>query len=112
MHIEVCDTWRKKSEGLQRRSHLPHDHILLFTAIGSNQIFHMRNVRFPIVITAVDHKGIVLEKTTLMPEVDTFRTPIGTAHVVEASLDFTERNNIKVGSKFPNLEIGEINAKL
>lgn len=110
MKVEYCRTYAEKSTGLQHRSSLSADHVLLFTAIGSDQVFHMRNVKFPILITAIDNEGIVLKKSILRPEVDTFRTPKGTAHVVEASLDFLNQNDVSIGKEFPNLKLGEINA--
>lgn len=110
MKVEYCTTYAEKTKGLQYRSSLDSDSVLLFTSIGSDQLFHMHNVRFPIIITAVDTKGIVLQKSTLKPEVDTFRTPFGTAHVVEATVNFPYK--IKIGDKFPHLEMSEINAKL
>lgn len=110
MKVEYCNDWKSKTTGLQHRSSLPSDNVLLFTAIGSNQIFHMRNVRFPIIITAIDQQGVVLKKSILKPEVDTFRTPKGTAHVVEAGLNFPYQ--IEIGDKFPKLEMSEVDAKL
>lgn len=112
MKIEYCTTTLEKANGLQHRSSLSPDSVLLFTAIGSNQTFHMRNVKFPIIITAIDKEGTVLEKSILRPEIDLFKTPTGTAHVVEASVDFGNHNKIEIGKKFPNLEIGEVHAKL
>lgn len=112
MEIEYCTTYEQKATGLQNRAHLSPDSILLFTRICSNQIFHMRNVRFPILIAAINNEGVVLKKALLKPEVDTFRTPNNTAHVIEASLGFVNFDKVKENEKFPNLKIGEINAKL
>lgn len=110
MKVEYCSTYEAKSAGLQHRNSLPSDSVLLFTAIGSDQMFHMHNVRFPIIITAIDEKGKVLKKSVLKPETDTFRTPKGTAHVVEAGLNFPYE--IIENESFPKLEMSEINAKL
>lgn len=103
MKVEYCTTYAEKTAGLQHRSSLASDSVLLFTAIGTDQLFHMHNVRFPIIITAVDEKGIVLKKATLKPETDTFRTPRGTAHVVECALNFSHCDKIVVNKLFPNL---------
>lgn len=112
MDVEYCSSWATKTQGLQGRNTLAADSVLLFTCIGSNQIFHMRNVKFPILIAAIDDSGVVLKKSILRPEVDIFKTPEGTAHVLEAHTNFLNANRVEAGEVFPNLKMGEVYAKL
>jgi uncharacterized membrane protein (UPF0127 family) len=105
MEFEICDTPEKYVTGLQFRESLPEDRVLVFNdpqdGSWEGTYFHMRNVRFPIAIAALDAKGVVLALKRIEPETGRFFPPRGTAQVMEMTVGFSVRHGLKVGKVFP-----------
>ena len=103
LEIEICDTPEKRALGLQFRASLPPDRILHFVGriYHSYEFFHMRNVRFPIAIAALDKAGKVLSLERIEPETGLFSPPRGTDSVVEMHVDFPAKHGVEKGKPFP-----------
>ena len=105
MEFEYCDTPVKSAMGLQFRESLSDDRVLVFDDPGDGTwrltYFHMRNVRFPIAIAALDKEGLVLSLERIEPETGRFYLPRGCVRVMEMSVAFPAKHGVEVGKAFP-----------
>ena len=111
MDFEYCDTPEKHWTGMQFRESFPEDRVLVFDVRGHGPwdglYFHMRNVRFPIAIAALDSAGVVLALDRIEPETGRFTPPNGTSWVMEMMVGFPARFGVEVGKAFPRKEPGQ-----
>jgi len=108
VEFEICDTPEKYTTGMQFRETFPEDRVLVFNDPGDrswvNTYFHMRNVRFPIAIAALDADGLVLALKRIEPETGRFFPPRGTVQVMETMVGFPAKFGVEVGKVFPRAD--------
>ena len=72
--------------------------VMVFHDIGPGAAFHMQTVGYPIGIISLDRQDRVLDKAVMQPRLGTYRTPDGTANVVELSSDLYDE--WQIGDRF------------
>lgn len=85
MSLKYLKTTMDKAKGFMGRDHVDDDEAMLFVDVGPGSSFHMRTVKMPLGIAALDDEYRVIEKSEMPAEHGGYSTPDGTAHVLEFS---------------------------
>jgi len=67
--------------------------VMLFVDISPGDWFHMKGVKFPIIIAFLDKNFKVIEEYILESEVDVTKSPSGTCFALEFCIDNTNAYN-------------------
>ena len=85
MSVKYLRTTMEKAKGFMGRDHVADDEAMLFIDVREGSSFHMRTVKMPLGIAALDSSFVVIDKEIMDAEHGGYSTPTGTAHVLEFS---------------------------
>lgn len=91
MPLKYLKTTMEKAKGFMGRDHVGTNEAMLFVDVGPGSTFHMRTVKMPLGIAALDDEYHVLEKSEMPAIHGGYTTPSGTAHVLEFSPEIADQ---------------------
>ena len=99
LKYEILRTSQQKAEGLQHRSSLDPNTILVFPGIQQNDWFHSSNCRFNFDIAFLDKENRILKARTVYPPDEYIKAPDDTCLAIEAVAGFLNARGLKVGDQ-------------